>query len=419
MAVIALFSGSYCHGEEAAEALAKKLGYPCIEKQVLAETASRYSLSADKIQRAIQGPPPLFASKYHRERTVILSRLKAVLAEFIQPDRVICHGCLSHLISRDITHVLRVLLIANQDYRVQTAMTAAKLSRKEAVKQIKKDDEAKAQWTQLLFEKAPWDPSLYDIVLPMHETSVEEAVRIIAENSAKEAVATTSQSRQAAADFLLQARVETALGEKSDGLEIRCTDGQVTLVINKTVLRLDPFQEEIRQIAAAVPGVRKVETKVGPKFNQPSIIRDVDLELPKKVLLVDDEVEFVHTLSERLQTRNLGSSVVYDGEQALNFVATEEPEVMVLDLKMPGIDGIEVLRRVKHDHPNVEVIILTGHGSEREEALAKELGAFAYLHKPVNIDVLAKTMKEAYRRISEKKASAGGESGKSSANSSS
>jgi CheY-like chemotaxis protein len=414
MAVIALFSGSYCHGEEVGQALAQKLGYPDIVRQVLAETASRYSLSPDKIQRAIQGPPPLFAGKYHRERMVILSRLKAVLAEFIQPDRVICQGYLSHLISREIAHVLRVLLIANHDWRVNTAMSEAGLSRKEASKRIKKDDEEKAQWTQLLFEKAPWDPSLYDVVLPMHDTSVEEAVRIIAENCAKDAVATTPQSLRAAEDFLLQARIETALGEKNDGLEIRCSDGHVTILINKTILRLDQFQEEIRQIAAAVPGVKEVETKVGPKYNQPSIIRNVDLELPKKILLVDDEVEFVHTLSERLQTRNLESSVVYDGEQALNFVATEEPEVMVLDLKMPGIDGIEVLRRVKHDHPNVEVIILTGHGSEREEALAKELGAFAYLHKPVNIDVLAKTMKEAYRKISEKKASAGGEPEKNS-----
>lgn len=412
MAVIALFSGSHCHDAEVAKALAQKLGYPRIEDQVLAETARRYSLSPDKIQRAIQGPPPLFAGKYHRERTLILSHLKAVLAEFIQPDRVICQGYLSHLIPREIAHVLRVLLIANHDYRVQTAMTAATLSRKEALKQIKKDDEEKAQWTQLLFEKGPWDPSLYDIVIPMHDISVEEAVRIIAENSAKDAVATTLHSRRAAENFLLQTRVETALGEKADGLEIRCADGEVTIVINKTVLRLEQFQEEIRRIAAAVPGVKNVETRVGPKYNQPSIIRNVDLELPRKILLVDDEVEFVHTLSERLQTRNLESSVVYDGEQALNFVATEEPEVMVLDLKMPGIDGIEVLRRVKRDHPNVEVIILTGHGSEREEALAKELGAFAYLHKPVNIDVLAKTMKEAYRKISEKKASAAGGSEK-------
>ena len=75
---------------------------------------------------------------------------------------------------------------------------------------------------------------------------------------------------------------------------------------------------------------------------------------------------------------------------------------MVLDLKMPGIDGLEVLRQVKKSHPETEVIILTGHGSEKEEELAIELGAFAYLQKPIDIDKLSETMKNAYKKIREK-----------------
>jgi len=127
----------------------------------------------------------------------------------------------------------------------------------------------------------------------------------------------------------------------------------------------------------------------------------MDFKLPSKILLVDDEIEFVHALSERLQTRNLESMVVYDGEDALAAVKDDQPEVMVLDLKMPGIDGLEVLRQVKKNHPETEVIILTGHGSEKEEELAKELGAFAYLQKPVDIDKLSETMKNAYKKIRE------------------
>ena len=117
-----------------------------------------------------------------------------------------------------------------------------------------------------------------------------------------------------------------------------------------------------------------------------------------KVLLVDDEEEFVKALAERLEMRDLQSDKVYDGEEALSFVEDQEPDVMVLDLKMPGIDGMEVLRRVKKAYPKVEVIILTGHGTEKDEEEAKRLGAFDYLEKPVNLDVLVKTMKAAYRR---------------------
>ncbi|MFO7667596.1 MAG: response regulator [Desulfobacterales bacterium] len=109
-----------------------------------------------------------------------------------------------------------------------------------------------------------------------------------------------------------------------------------------------------------------------------------------KVMLVDDEEEFVTTLSERIQMRDFNSSVAYTGEQALQIVNDQVPDVMILDLKMPGIDGMEVLRRVKKAYPKVQVIILTGHGSEKDRKEALSLGAFGYLQKPVQIDELVK-----------------------------
>jgi DNA-binding response OmpR family regulator len=92
-----------------------------------------------------------------------------------------------------------------------------------------------------------------------------------------------------------------------------------------------------------------------------------------KVLLVDDEQKFVEALSERLQMRDLND---------------KEPDVMVLDLKMPGIDGMEVLRRVKKKFPAIRVIILTGHGTDRDEEESRRIGVFDYLKKPTDIEVL-------------------------------
>jgi DNA-binding NtrC family response regulator len=117
-----------------------------------------------------------------------------------------------------------------------------------------------------------------------------------------------------------------------------------------------------------------------------------------KVLLVDDEEEFVKALSERLQMRDLNSELALDGEQAMQIVQDQEPDVMVLDLKMPGIDGMEVLRRVRKAYPQVQVIMLTGHGTDKDAEEAERLGAFAYLQKPVNLDLLVKTMKQAYKK---------------------
>jgi DNA-binding NtrC family response regulator len=116
-------------------------------------------------------------------------------------------------------------------------------------------------------------------------------------------------------------------------------------------------------------------------------------------LLVDDEVDFVTTLAERLEMRELDSvAVVHDGEAALSYVAAHKPRVVVLDLRMPGRGGMEVLREIKTRHPEIEVIIFTGHGTERDEMKALELGAFAYMQKPVDIERLARTMQEACAR---------------------
>jgi two-component system response regulator CpxR len=104
--------------------------------------------------------------------------------------------------------------------------------------------------------------------------------------------------------------------------------------------------------------------------------------------------------------------VAYDGESALQMISTDEPEVMVLDLRMPGIDGIEVLRRVKKSRPDIEVIILTGHGDEKDRKICVELGAFAYLQKPVDIDLLTDTLKRANEKVQKKKGAGYGINGK-------
>jgi len=116
-----------------------------------------------------------------------------------------------------------------------------------------------------------------------------------------------------------------------------------------------------------------------------------------KVLLVDDEEDFVRTMAERMEMRDLGSEVALGGEQALQMIEGEIPDVMVLDLRMPGIDGMEVLRRVKNTYPQVEVIIMTGHGSDEDEEEARRLGAFDYLRKPVDINHLMETVRRAGR----------------------
>jgi DNA-binding response OmpR family regulator len=115
-----------------------------------------------------------------------------------------------------------------------------------------------------------------------------------------------------------------------------------------------------------------------------------------KVLLVDDEIAFVNTLAQRLRQRDLLVDTVYDGAQALSYIKEIEPDVIVLDLKMPGLHGIEVLREIKKIKREIQVIILTGHGTDKDEEEARKLGGFDYLNKPADIDLLIRKIKEAF-----------------------
>jgi CheY-like chemotaxis protein len=225
---------------------------------------------------------------------------------------------------------------------------------------------------------------------------------MICENAASQTLAPSEAWRRQVGDFQTTARVERVLAEAGHDpkdAEVHTQEGVVTILINKKVIRLGRLEEELKRLAQGVEGVAGVKVEPGPGFYKADVYRRVDFQLPSRVLLVDDEREFAQTLSERLMLREIGSAVVYDGEEALRVVAEDEPEVIVLDLKMPGIDGEEVLRRIKRDHPEVEVIILTGHGSERDKELCLQLGAFAYLEKPVDIDRLSQTMQQAYDKI--------------------
>ncbi len=115
-----------------------------------------------------------------------------------------------------------------------------------------------------------------------------------------------------------------------------------------------------------------------------------------KVLLVDDEVQFVDTLAQRLRLRELTVEAVYDGTQALEAVRRTAPDVVVLDIKMPGLHGIEVLREIRARSPGTQVIVLTGHGTDADEAEARKLGGFDFLRKPAEIDLLVAKIKEAF-----------------------
>ena len=119
-----------------------------------------------------------------------------------------------------------------------------------------------------------------------------------------------------------------------------------------------------------------------------------------KVLLVDDETDFVETLVKRLRKRKLDVRAASSGQQALDMLSESPSDVVVLDVKMPDMDGIETLRRIKKIAPSVEVVMLTGHANVEVAMQGMELGAFDYLMKPIDIDDLLYKLQDAFKKKS-------------------
>jgi DNA-binding NtrC family response regulator len=118
-------------------------------------------------------------------------------------------------------------------------------------------------------------------------------------------------------------------------------------------------------------------------------------ELNARVLLVDDEEKFLEVVSQRLKTRGLKVDTATSGEDALRNVKREDFDAIVLDLSMPGMSGLETLEKIRKDKPDVQVIILTGHGTLQAGVQAMKEGALDFIEKPVDINKLLSRIDEA------------------------
>ncbi len=117
-----------------------------------------------------------------------------------------------------------------------------------------------------------------------------------------------------------------------------------------------------------------------------------------KVLIVDDEPDFLETIVKRLQKRKVDAIGVDSGKEALKILDEQSFDVVILDVRMPGMDGIETLKEIKKRSPITEVIMLTGHASVESGMQGMQLGAYDYVIKPADLDELIEKVNQASER---------------------
>jgi len=396
--VVSVFGGNYCNIEKVLESLLQKTGFRIVADADIIEAAHREFDSPKTQLEKVFSSDHLGFNPFTHQRKYYLAQLKQVLARYLlEGEALIVSGFSGPLIPRRIQHNLRVCLIADVKSRIANAMRDEKVSKNQALEKIRRSDEICVEWLHSLYQTDdPWSSSLYDIVAPTDKFSADDIANLVQENLQHLAVQPNDTSWSAVQDFSLAARVEVKMLGAGHDVSAETSSGSVNLMLNRPVLMQERLISELEAILEKVPGVNSY--RIMPGRQKTDGLEQIAFPEPHhRIMLVDDEREFVQTLSERLMTRHIPTMVTYSGEAALEQVRERTPEIMILDLKMPGIDGIEVLKRVKKEHPEVEVIILTGRGTDADRDACMALGAFAYLEKPVDIEKLSEKIRQIYQ----------------------
>jgi cytidylate kinase len=263
MSIIAISRGTFTGGEALAKRLAERLGYQCLSRETNLEAAAKeYGVEAEDLVATMERRP----SFWHRvlgERTAHLAFVRATLCEQARADNLVYHGLVGHLLLPGISHVIRVRVFADLDYRIKVAKQQQELGHAEALAYIEKVDKERRQWIRFLFDVEWDDPHLYDAVLNLSRMALGTACETVARLTEYEEFKPTAESLRAMQNLALASRVSAVLAmdsrTKDVKLDVVADDGIVTIAGETRSPGLD---EAVHLVARQVDGVKEVRSKV-------------------------------------------------------------------------------------------------------------------------------------------------------------
>lgn len=261
MPIVTISRGSYSWGKRVAEAVAEKLGYECIARDVLLEASKEFDVDEVKLVHAISDASSFFGSlSYAKQRYI--SYIRAALLAHLGKDNVVYHGMAGHFFVRDISHALKVRIIANMEDRVQLVMNRDGVSKKAAQRFIRRIDKERRKWSQQLYGIDTSDSRLYDLVIHIDNLTSEDAVDIVCHTARLERFQATEASRQAMEDAVLAAAVKAALVKKFPEAEVTAANGVVHVTAKTSGSEDLRMTEQIDHISRGVPGVKDVKVQL-------------------------------------------------------------------------------------------------------------------------------------------------------------
>jgi cytidylate kinase len=263
MSIITISRGSFSRGKEIAEKVAAKLSYTCIGRDALLDASELFNIKEIKLIKAIHDAPSILERfTYGKERYI--SYIQAALLNKAQKDNIVYHGLAGHFFLKGIPHVLKVRIIADFEDRVANEMERERISREEAYRLLKKDDEERVKWSYSLYGIDTRDSSLYDLVIHIKTITPEDAVDIICDTVRLKHFQTTPQSQEAMNDLVIAASVKAALVNLAPDAKVVCQSGKVGVSLKSHQGREDHLNLEIKKITRSIQGIKEITIEVLP-----------------------------------------------------------------------------------------------------------------------------------------------------------
>jgi len=258
MSVITISRGSFSGGKILAECLSRKLGFRCIDRDVIVERAAAYGVSQDDLREALERPPS-FLDRFKHKRYLYLALVQAALTQEVRAGRAIYHGLAGHLLLKGGHPILRTRIVAPMEFRIQTVQERLKYSRNSAIAHIEKVDEDRRKWTQFLYGVDWGDPSLYDLVFNVEHVSIEEVCRVISSLLTERRFEFTPECQQKMDDLALGSwvRADLAINSSTSDLELDVVAHDGAVAIKGKVSTMGQI-DEVKRVASATPGVTSV-----------------------------------------------------------------------------------------------------------------------------------------------------------------
>jgi cytidylate kinase len=206
MSIITISRGSYSKGKEVAEKVCQRLDYECVARDAIIDASKEFNILEIRLIRAIHDAPTIL-ERFNYSKEKYLAYLQLAMLERFQKDKVVYHGLGGHFFVRNISHVLKVRIIADMEDRLKLEMEREKISREEALRILKNDDNERRKWSKYLYGIDTSDPSLYDLVIHIKKITTDDAADIICHTVGLEHFKTTPESQKALNSLLLAARV--------------------------------------------------------------------------------------------------------------------------------------------------------------------------------------------------------------------